>query len=74
MGLDDIIKKLKETKWEEESKATIVGMRGTIAVVKQTTPGTIVTPILREILREQLVGAGGHAKDDLQTLQQSKSL
>jgi hypothetical protein len=65
VGLDDIIKKLKETKWEEESKATIVGMRGTIAIVKQTTPGNIVTPILREILREQLVGAGGHAKDDL---------
>lgn len=65
MGLDEIVKKIKETKWEKESKATIVLMRSTITVLKQTMPGAIVTPVLREVLRDQLVGVGGHAKDGL---------
>ncbi len=60
MNLDELINEIKNTKWERKSPATIKNMRETIALLKITTPGIVLTPMLKEILREQLIGPKGH--------------
>lgn len=65
MDIDDIVKTLKETEWEEESKATILSLRYTIAASKISILGQIAIPKLKQLLRDQLIGKNGHAKDKL---------
>src|SRR5206468_361400 len=63
MGVaDGIIPKLKDIQWEEKGRPEIETERAAIAVAKVVP---LVEPILKKFLRDQLVGSGGHAKDEL---------
>ncbi|MGL4550593.1 MAG: hypothetical protein ACRC33_05355 [Gemmataceae bacterium] len=58
--IDDVIKKLKDTPWEEQSRAAVEAERITIKGVKIAVPFSV--PIMKKFLRDQLAG---HAKDDI---------
>jgi hypothetical protein len=58
--IDDVIKKLKDTPWEEQSRAAVEAEKIAIKAVKITIPFS--SRIMKKFLRDQLAG---HAKDDL---------
>ncbi len=60
---DGIIKRLKEIKWEEKSQSEIDSERGAVRLLKNNVPW--IVPELKNMLRNELTGPGGHAGDDL---------
>jgi hypothetical protein len=62
MGVIDI-DELKNTRWEEKPVAEIAMRRSDVQIVKMAIPQ--VVPILKMILRAQLIGPKGHAQDKL---------
>ncbi len=66
MGIDDIIEDLKNIEWEKKSKSTVMRYRYAVFTLKIVPMyGQIAAKILKEVLRGQLVGSSGHAKDQL---------
>jgi hypothetical protein len=58
-----IIKRLKNVKWEDQWQIEIEGERASLATAKVMQPGLALK--LKEMLRNELAGPGGHAGDQL---------
>lgn len=71
MGIDEIISEIKNTKWEEKSRSEIDTYRRRVAALKMAPAATspigpmVLNMVLKEILRDQLIGKAGHAKDQI---------